>query len=63
MKNFYVILWRQDFNQWVRTHPNAFTLSEAKQFASTMENTNVIHEMWLDCLAEWPEPTYAHALS
>ena len=58
MKNFYVIQWRSDFNRWIRTHVNGFTLDEAKKFALTIENNDVIHEMWLDCLEQWPEPGF-----
>ena len=56
MKKFYVIIY--DFSCWSRTHPHAMTLSEAQAFAKNYANSNVIHEMWLDCLSEWPAPGY-----
>ena len=61
MKNFYVIQWRPDFSRWVKTHHNSFTLVDAKKYALTINCSEVIHEMWLDCLEEWPEPNYLHA--
>lgn len=57
MKNkYYVIYW--DFGRWNRLHPNGMTLPEANTFAKESNKLcDVIHEMWLDCLTEWFEPT------
>lgn len=55
MKKYYVIKYDKGLG-WHMTHPNGMDLASAKIFAITVPNSNVIHEMWLDCLLEWPTP-------
>ena len=55
-KSFYVIKYQ--FGTWTRTHVSGLTLDEANEMAKTVENSDVIHEMWLDCLSEWPKLNY-----
>lgn len=55
-KHYYVIEYK--FSCWNRVHPHGMTLQDANEYAKQIENSDVIHEMWLDCLEEWPEPGY-----
>lgn len=56
MNKYYVIT--HNFSCWSRTNPHGMSLQDANEYAKQFENSDVIHEMWLDCLSEWPEPGY-----
>lgn len=56
---YYVIYY--DFGKWNMAHPYGKTLEEASLFEKETyfdKKSNIIHEMWLDCLEDWPEPEF-----
>lgn len=57
MTNKYYVI-KYQFGTWTRTHVSGFTLTEAQNFGKNIENSDIIHEMWLDCLDEWPKPGF-----
>lgn len=48
MNKYFVIVYK--FSTWTRTHPYGMSLADAQEFAKAYENTNIVHEMWMDCL-------------
>lgn len=63
MKKYYCIEFNQDFKAWHLLHPNAMSLEDANAMAFGNKNKDVIHEMWLDVLADWPEPGFFEEIS
>lgn len=58
-KKYYVIYW--DFGTWNRLHPHGKDMVDAgllKEKFDKEKRCDIIHEMWLDCLGEWPEPGF-----
>lgn len=56
---YYVIYW--EFGVWNKAYPYGKSLADAEAFEKEMcsdKQCDIIHEMWLDSLGEWPEPGY-----
>lgn len=56
MNKYYVISYQ--FYCWNRVNPHGMSLQDANEYAKQFVVSDVIHEMWLDCLSEWPQPGY-----
>lgn len=56
IKEYYII--KYDGYRWYRTHVSPMILKDALEKAKTIENSDVVHNMWMTLLEEWPEPNF-----